>query len=188
MGVQPVGAIVSSALHKSADKFKEKYPKVSKQLKEDSYVDDLQLTSTQDKTELRLNTSRADKILVDADMKVKRWIYYGEEDVDVTAKISEIVDKLLSDNEVTEQVLGIEWRPARDVFTFKVHINLSPLKKKSRVGPDITKEELQNSLPEVITCQMYYSTIQALFDPIGFLSPGLLKGKLIQRSTWEGEC
>ena len=41
------------------------------------------------------------------------------------------------------------------------------------------------SPPSVITRRQYYSQVQALFDPTGFLAPVLLKGKLLMRKTWE---
>ena len=62
------------------------------------------------------------------------------------------------------------------------------MKKKSRTGPDISREELQTNPHTVITRRMYYSVIQSLLNPTGFLTPVLLKGKIILRSTWEGDC
>ena len=56
-----------------------------------------------------------------------------------------------------ERMLGIVWDPARDVFRFVVRINLSTLKKKTRMGPDISKEELMANPPSVITRRQYYS-------------------------------
>ena len=88
MGIKPAGAIATSALYKSADKFKDKYPNVSDQVKKESYVDDdLGITAAWDKRELRLKTSQADEILEDAGMEVKRWIYSGEEPDEVQEKL-----------------------------------------------------------------------------------------------------
>ena len=36
-----------------------------------------------------------------------------------------------------ERMLGIFWDPSAELFRFQVSINLSTLKRKSRVGPDI---------------------------------------------------
>ena len=85
-------------------------------------------------------------------------------------------------------MVGILWDPKSDVFKFIVRINLSPLKKKSRTGPDLSKEELEIRPPAVITRCQYYSQIQSLFDPIGFLSPVLLRAKILLRRNWKGEC
>ena len=94
--------------------------------------------------------------------------------------VSEVVE--------TERMLGILWEPEKDVFRFKVRINLSSLRKKERLGPDLTKQELMHDPPKVLTRRQYYSQIQSLFDPLGFLSPILLVAKILLRSTWENGC
>ena len=85
-------------------------------------------------------------------------------------------------------MLGITWCPEEDVFRFVVKINLSAMKKKSRVGPDISKQQLLEDPPGEITRRQYYSQVQSLFDPLGLLSPVLLKAKPILRKTWEDGC
>ena len=47
-----------------------------------------------------------------------------------------------------ERMLGVIWEPKEDVFRFKVRINLSPLKKKSRTGLDLTREDLVSNPPD----------------------------------------
>ena len=68
---------------------------------------------------------------------------------------------------------------------FYVKINLSPLRKKSRTGPNLLKEELLTSLPNSISRRQYYSQVRALLDLTNFLSPVLLQGKVILRKTLE---
>ena len=87
-----------------------------------------------------------------------------------------------------ERMLGVLWEPQSDTFRFSVRINLSPLKNKTRVGPDLSREDLATRPPQIISRRQYYSQVQSLFDPIGLLSPVLLKAKLILRKTWEGDC
>ena len=65
---------------------------------------------------------------------------------------------------------------------------MSPLKKKSRVGLDLTKEKLLTNRPAIILRRQYYSQFEALFYSAGFLSPTLLRGKALLRHTLEGEC
>ena len=66
-----------------------------------------------------------------------------------------------------------------------VRINLSTLKKKSRLGPDISRRELAENPPVVVTHRQYYSQVQSLLDPLGLLSPLLLQAKILLRKTWE---
>ena len=67
-------------------------------------------------------------------------------------------------------------------------INLNPKKKNIWSGPERTKKDLEENPPLQISRRQYYSQVQALFDPTGFLSPVLLQEKIILRKTWEEEC
>ena len=84
--------------------------------------------------------------------------------------------------------MGIIWEPHEDVFKFVVCINLTPLKKKSRTGADLTQQELLENPLKSITRRQFYSQVQSLFDPIGLLSPVLLKAKTLLIRMWEGSC
>ena len=185
IGVKPAGSIATLALYKSCDLFEEKYPTTARQIKDNSYVDDLGLTG-ETKAEIRNRVKQADEILAHANMKIKRWVFSGESSDSV--EIGELGSNAGLEETGTERMLGIIWEPSEDVFRFQVRINLSDLKKKTRVGPDITLQELKESPPVVLTRRQYYSQIQSLFDPIGLLSPILLKAKLLLRKTWEDEC
>ncbi|XP_074645856.1 uncharacterized protein LOC141902115 [Tubulanus polymorphus] len=68
----------------------------------------------------------------------------------------------LSDGEVVTKTLGIMYIPKEDVFRFKYH-------------PRET---------EVITRRIVLSELQRLFDPMGLLSPLILKAKLVFQRAW----
>ena len=72
IGVKPAGCIATLALYKSADHFQEKYPATRRQLKDNSYVDDLGLTG-KNRSELKKRTQEADEILAHANMKIRSW-------------------------------------------------------------------------------------------------------------------
>ena len=94
----------------------------------------------------------------------------------------------MADELELEKVLGLNWDSRKDAFRFSVKINLNPLKKKERTGPPLTKQMLLEAPPGRLTRRQYYSQVQALFDPTGFLTPILLRGKLLLRRTWEEPC
>ena len=171
IGVKPAGCIATLALYKSADLFSEKYPVTSIQIKDKSYVDDLGLTGN-NRAEIEARTREADEILSHANMKIKRWVYSG--DPLSSVEIGDCSEVLPIEDSGSERMLGLIWEPAEDVFRFQVRINLSNLKKKTRVGPDISKEDLVKNPPSEISRRQFYSQIQSLFDPIGLLSPILL--------------
>ena len=185
IGVKPAGAIAAVALHKSTEAHRQDFPETAEQIKESSYVDDLGLTAVS-KEDLMRKTKEANQILQHAGMRVKKWICSG--DHQGLVEVGELRECSSAEGQEVERMLGILWDPVSDVFKFMVRINLSPLKKKSRTGPDLARKELEQNPPEVITRRQYYSQIQSLFDPIGFLSPILLRAKILLRRTWEGEC
>ena len=147
-------------------------------------MDDLGLTAESRKDVIE-RTKQADMILAHANMKVKKWVISGDKTDSVNMGESEDC----STGEIeTERMLGILWEPEKDIFRFRVRINLTSLKKKERLGPDLTKHELMNDPPKFLTRRQYYSQIQSLFDPLGFLSPVLLTAKVLLRNTWEDGC
>ena len=178
--------ITTLSFQKSAHSFEEKFPVTATQIKKKSYVDDLGITG-RNKQEVCQRTKEADSILEHANMKVKKWIYSGDSQ-EFAVGVGNAVDVVFSEGVETERMLGILWYPAADVFKFSVKINLSPLKNKSRTGPDLSKNDLLKNPPEVLTRRQYYSQVQSLFDPIGFLAPVLLRAKVLLRRTWEDSC
>ena len=117
IGVKPAGCIATLALYKSADMHKDSFPVMSIQLRDNSYVDDLGLTGKA-AAELRKRTEEADIILKHAGMKVKRWVYSGD---DVGALQIGDVDNGLPLEEVAcvERMLGVVWNPKEDVLSSK---------------------------------------------------------------------
>ena len=186
IGVKPAGAIATLALQKSADIFSEVFPETSIQLKKKSYVDDLGLTGKNAEALIK-RTLEADQILNHANMRVKKWVFSGD-GVDSIVRVGESPNSLLSESREEECMLGIIWEPHEDVIKFVVRINLTPLKNKSRTGADLTRQELLENPLKSITRRQFYSQVQSLFDPIGLLSPVLLKAKTLLIRMWEGSC
>ena len=65
--------------------------------------------------------------------------------------VGSLINCLTPEKAEVDRVLGIIWNPKKDSFKLSGRINLSPLKKKSRIGPDLTKEELMTNLLASIT-------------------------------------
>lgn len=71
-------------------------------------------------------------------------------------------DKEIGDNE-TKKTLGVHWNPKTDTFKFKV--TLEPKFK-------LTKRDI-------------ISDIAKLFDPLGWISPIIIKAKLLVQEIWQ---
>ena len=146
IGVKPAGPIATLPLYKSADLHEEKFPETTRQIRKKSYVDDLGLTGN-NMNDLRQRTMEADCVLKHANMHVKRWTYSGDTETSCV-NVGENAMNVNSENTENERMLGILWDPVEDAFKFKVTINMSPLKNKSRTGPDLTREQLLANPPD----------------------------------------
>ena len=65
------------------------------------------------------------------------------------------------DIEKTERALGVSWDTVKDVFTFPTKLKDAPITKRGIL-----------------------STTSSLFDPLGFLSPFILKAKILLQELW----
>jgi len=109
--------------------------------------------------ELKTNKSEVSKVLITASFELKMWFLNS---VDVTA--SESTDKSIpiSDSESTKG-LGISWLPNEDSFKFQI---------------DNTVMGLPATKGNILT------VTSKLFDPLGFLSPVLIRGKILLQELW----
>jgi len=109
--------------------------------------------------ELKTNKSEVSKVLITASFELKMWFLNS---VDVTA--SESTDKSIpiSDSESTKG-LGISWLPNEDSFKFQIDNTV--------MGLPATKRNI-------------LTVTSKLFDPLGFLSPVLIRGKILLQELW----
>ena len=79
------------------------------------------------------------------------------------------------------KVLGLIWIPSMDQFMFNVKINFSKKYKGVHAEPDITPQNMSNKLPNVLTKRMILSQVNGIFDPLGLISPYVIKAKIYLR-------
>ena len=112
-GVKPANAIATCAFYNSADKFSEIYPEESRELKNQTYIDD-ELAAAEDMEAALEKTRRFDEICDHAGMPNKGWTFSGDEKSNVM---------LGGDSGTVEKVLGIAWVPKSDTFRFNVTLS-----------------------------------------------------------------
>ena len=173
-GVKPSGCIATCALHQSADMFSEVYPEESREMKEQTYVDD-QLVAATDKEAIVEKTSKLDEIAEHAGMPNNGWTYSGDSSSDFP---------IGGESEEEENVLGIRWAPSSDDFKFKVTIKLKRDKEDVIVTTLIEFQSIIGSI--VFTRRLLLSNVARIFDPVGFLIPIILEAKLLMRESWCG--
>ena len=172
-GAKPANCITTCALQLTAKKFENIYPIESKEVVEQTYVDD-ELTAATGKEEALIKTLRWDEICEDASMPNKGWTYSGDDASDVAIGSDLDVDK----------VLGYAWDPKTDTFLFRVKLKVKLLPGMTEINEISSVKELLEYRQAILTRRILQSNILSIFDPAGLLAPIILQSKLLMRESW----
>ena len=146
------------------------HPIVKSAVENSFYVDDL-LHSCADRDEARTVIHETPKVLLDGGFTLTKFVVNDKElvgEIDESHRAKEVRD--WSPN-VQGKVLGVKWNISSDTFGFEVN-------------------EIHD---HTITRQRILSIVSSIFDPLGFLGPIILPGKLIFQeatrlsSAWDEE-
>lgn len=196
MGDTPAPAISTEAVYKTADMFEADSPKAANLLKRSSYVDDL-IDSQPSPPEALKIARETEDMLGKGGFVVKCWQFSGEPSPR-TGKMLSVSDDTIVEPDGTERthtnmlkgsesnlrVLGLGWNPVEDTVVFEVSLNFSKKKKGIHTGPNLKKADLPQALPLVLTRRIVLSQVMMIFDPLGFVCPYTLLGKIYLRETW----
>ena len=174
-GASPANCIATCALRNTADMFADIYPVESKEIKEQTYIDD-ELTAAPSKAEALIKTQRWDEIKAEASMPNRGWMYSGDD-----ASVVEIGGDLDVD-----KVLGLAWDPKSDTLLFRVKLKLKMKSGGLEIIEISTVEKLLEYRESILTRRILQSNILSIFDPAGLLTPILLQSKLLLRESWCG--
>jgi hypothetical protein len=88
--------------------------------------------------------------------------------------------------EVTQvsAVLGVQWQSAGDSIVFMPKLNFSSKSKGVYKGPDLTAEQVPESIPLKLTRRITLEQVMKIYDPLGIYSPFTLQAKELLRETW----
>jgi hypothetical protein len=150
-------------LHSHAQTHAREYPAAAESVDHSMYVDDLldSCETVPDAQNLQLQLS---ELLALAGFKLRKW---ASNDDEVLRNVPE--EDRLSTFEINSQetpstkTLGVLWDAKADAFSFQV------------------KQPDANELP---TKRNVLSTIAALYDPLQFLSPFVLRAKVLMQEIW----
>ena len=171
-GDRPSGAIAVTALRKTAELSRESHGQAAEIIMNNSYVDDI-LHSTENLTMAKDIAREIDTVLSKGHFRVKHWTFSGQE------RRSNMEDTNFSFEE--ERILGMTWEPVRDVFKFKTHLNFSRKIMRNREYGDLKLEDIPEKIPDVLTHRIVLSQLAGLYDPLGLITPFVLRGKLLMR-------
>lgn len=139
------------------------FPIASKIAKEDFYVDDL-MTGAYSIKDAMKTRREVSKLLSAGGFKLRKWVSNCSQLLDeIPLQDREIQQPLNIEINNTVTALGIIWNPAVDAFTFKLNLPRTPSSPTKR-----------NIL----------SDISKLFDPLGWLSPIIIRSKIMMQQLW----
>ena len=136
-------------------------PLVTRAVNEDSYVDDL-MTGTETEAEAVQLVGKLSDTLRRGGFELGPWTSNS------SAVLKQLKPEQRSDDDFSigrsddHRALGVVWKPNRDMLTYRMH-----------------------EPPEAATKRTVMSTVMSVFDPIGFLTGWLLKGKLLLQQLWK---
>ena len=191
MGDRPSGTIAIATLRKTAMMSKDEFPRSSKTILQNSYMDDIP-ESTRTVEEAQKITDEIDKILNRGGFKIKGWVMSGQnqgQELGIRAQGHEnqhLVQVTDTNPDVTElgRVLGMGWNPFKDVLCYRVKPNFSKKKRKVRTQPDLSQQEIPAGIPEMLTKRMVLSQVKGIYDPMGLVAPFTVRARIMLRKLW----
>ena len=167
MGDRPSATIAQTALRKTAQDAKQKFPEAAEIIIRNSYMDDIP-GSADSMIEAKRYTKEMQEILGGKNFWIKEWIFSGCQrgtESSFDQRQVQILTGVHEDgSEMTEGVLGMKWDVERDALRFNVN------------------QEQRNK--EKITKRSILSTVNSIFDPVGLLTPFTVRTKILLRRIW----
>jgi len=158
-GTNSAPFLATRVLKRLADTKATEYPNAAKALLTGTYMDDI-LSGSDSEDGLNLLCEELKGLLGSAAFNLHKWCSNSPSFVENTSKISE-VDMNLDD--CPNKVLGLKWDSMNDSFCISI--------------PSI-------SCDEPITKRLILSTLAQCFDPIGFINPVIVSGKILMQKLW----
>ena len=170
-GDKCAGIIAMLALKYTAEMFKDEFPQAANIIIENSYVDDIIGGSEDTQSACKL-MNEIDFIVSKGSFKIKHFFMSGNHPKNPDVNLAKAVDC---------KVLGVSWKLQSDYYVFKAKINFSSKRRNIHKEPDLTVHNFNVKFPAILTRRMVFSVMAAQYNPLGLISPFILKGKILLR-------
>lgn len=163
-GTTSASFMTTNCLITLADESKNQYPLASEIVRRDFYMDDL-MTGSNTIEECCQLRKQIHAILETAKFPLRKWCSNSQTILENIGTVHN--DPLFTLTIGVDDViksLGLSWKPAADSFTFHVEANLGRTK---------------------VTKRILLSDLNRVFDPMGFLVPVLIRGKIFMQQIWQ---
>ena len=139
-----------------------KYPAAANIVLNEFYVDDLMSGSDDVESALKLQSDLI-KLLQSGGFQLRKWSANHDALIETVPENHRETTTLLNiDIDESVKALGIYWNPTRDEFGFKVDMKPASTATKRSILSDVAR----------------------LFDPLGWLSPSIIKAKIFLQQLW----
>jgi hypothetical protein len=175
-GDRPSGAIATLALRKTATMYQHIYPDAPKLVIRTSYVNDI-LQSVDNVEEARRIAQETETMLAFGGFSVKHWIISGTETgykgiVNTNMKLAE---------SGPETILGMKWIPKSGMFEFAAKLNFSTKHRNIRTGKHIARNQIDCSVPALLTSSMVLSQVSSVYDSLGLATTFTLAAQVMMQ-------
>jgi len=163
-GTVPASFMATQCLVTLAEEFEKEYPLASRSIKKDFYMDDL-MTGSETEEGCLILQREISTILDSAKLPLRKWCSNSSYVREQIGKGSD--DPLFSldlDKDDTVKSLGLCWKPTADEFRFNI---------------------IRNKARRPVTKRILLSDLNRVFDPLGFLTPVLIIGKIFLQQLWQ---
>lgn len=163
-GTTPASFMTTKCLDQLARENEVLFPYAAKTIRRDFYMDDIMTGGDSEEECLKLQRDITN-ILNSAKFPLRKWC---SNSITILEKIERFNDDPLfvlnlGDHD-TVKSLGLCWKPVADVFKFNL---------------------VNNKTEAMITKRALLSSLNSIFDPLGFLAPVLVKGKVFLQQLWQ---
>lgn len=158
-GTKPASFIATRCLKELALQNSTKYPEAAKIIQQDFYMDDL-LTGADSIEKLIILRDQINEILAQGGFILRKWAANHPSLIPNTHEPNLNVSL---DKDIYTKTLGLFWNPSIDSLSYRV----KPL-----------------SIPERLTKREILSKTAQVFDPLGLVSPVIVKAKILLQQCW----
>lgn len=161
-GTAAASFLATRCLTQLAEEYSEKFPKASSIIARDFYVDDL-LTGSDSIPELIAHCQQIIQILSSGCFPLRKWISNESSILEAVQQSFSSETQYSFGPSDNTKTLGLHWQPQSDFLTFTIP---------------------SETIPKTVTKRSVLAGIARVFDPLGLLSPAIIKAKILMQQLW----
>lgn len=161
-GLKPSPYLATKTLERLAEDEGDRFPEAAKVLRHCFYVDDLSTSLHSEEQAIEIY-HQLKEMLATAQFEIVKWATNSQEVLDhIPEEDREVSDSISLNEDQTVKTLGLRWSPKSDIFSFAVNIDVKRPHTKREILSEISK----------------------IYDPLGFISPVVIKAKILIQKIW----